>query len=143
MGRMRMKRGVAGAVLIFLCAVLASCGQSTAAVAEHAASPSARSQAGTATPTATLQPEPPPYTFAKHWLTQAGMPDAIAGFAFAPIAPRTGYTCAGLPSAGGGAALPLVPRSHAGVARVGVALLSNASGRPGLYVTHDGRVASR
>jgi hypothetical protein len=136
-----MKRGVAGAVLIFLCAVLASCGQSTAAVVEHAASPSARSQAGTATPTATLQPEPPPYTFAKHWLTQAGAPDAVAGFAFAPTDPRTGYTCVGLPSAGASAALPLAPRSHTAVPRLGSPLSSNASGRPGFYVTHDGGAA--
>jgi hypothetical protein len=135
---MRMKRGVAGALLIFLCALLVSCGQSTAAAVEHAVSPSAHSQAGTATPIATLQPELPPYIFPKHWLTQAGTPGAIAGFAFAPTDPRTGYTCAGLPSAGANAALPLAPRSHAAVPRLGSPLSSNASGRPGFYVTHDG-----
>jgi hypothetical protein len=135
-----MQQGVVGALLIALCAVLTGCGQNTAAAMEHAASPSARSQSGTPTPTATLQPPPPsPFPFPKHWLTQAGTPDAVAGFAFAPTAPRTGYTCAGLPAAGAGTALPVAPRSHAAVPRLGSPpLSSNASGRPGFYVTHDG-----
>src|SRR5260370_21107650 len=140
MSGMGMQQGVVGARLIALCAVLTGCGQSTAAAMEHAASLSARSQSGTPTPTATLQPAPPPpYTFPKRWLAQAGAPDAVAGFAFAPTDPLTGYTCAGLPSAGASAPLPLAPRSHTAAPWLGAPLSAKASGRPGFYVTPDGR----
>src|SRR5258706_15867319 len=106
---------------------------------EHAASPSARSQSGTPTPTVALQPAPPPpYTFPKRWLAQAGAPDAVAGFAFAPTDPLTGYTCAGLPAAGASAALPVAPGPPRAMPWLGAPLLPNASARPGFYVTHDG-----
>ncbi len=134
-----MQQGVVGALLIALCAVLTGCGQSTAAAMEHAASPSARSQSGTPTPTVALQPAPPPpYTFPKRWLAQAGAPDAVAGFAFAPTDPLTGYTCAGLPAAGASAALPVAPGTPRAMPWLGAPLLPNASARPGFYVTHDG-----
>ncbi len=95
-GRSRHRKGLA--LFSLMVVALAACGQTTAhTVSMPTNTPRTYIADATATPTYAPVPTfaPPPYSFQRTWqVASGGAPQSVSSFAFAALAPRTGYTCA-------------------------------------------------
>lgn len=98
-GRSRHRKGLAFfSVMVGALVALAACGQTTShTVSTRTNTPTTGIERATATPTSPPAPTPvsPPYSFQKTWqVASGGTPHVISSFAFAAVAPYTGYACA-------------------------------------------------
>ncbi len=100
-GRSRHRKGLAlFSLMVGALVALAACGQTTAnTVGKPTNTPNTDIARATATATATYPPvptsAPPPYSFQRTWqVASGGAPQLVSSFAFAALAPHTGYACA-------------------------------------------------